>query len=853
MDTPGKRRGIFAGIPGFFRGSSTTPADQDGKKDNSDASAGALVALPPVKPTVPAPAPESPVKRASNTQMASRKILERPQGPSSKLSQSVTAADFTRLSSATPRRTNFSSAVAATPKRMPGDDPNQRPFASSTISHASTSAYRASSNIHNGSATTGRNVFLGRSSVMRRPEIPSFSPRVPANTVKQSFPPNTPGRPPRGSTADISGRGFSQSMSAELFNMRIPSPPRELTGEVLAKQVPNDTGRYGSVYADEFLERYCPPDLDEHQKRQFYCILDLRRLKYAADEVFAKKDWKINIANFAKEYEKSRSLIMLRYGLYEFKTVRPSGSVVKDWKEKHGIPDLEDEAESAVPSLKTNGGGSSKRKAEDELAQNDTALTASSSNGNKRARAPEASPVLPAKNKRKADAVGEPDENQPAKLSRPSATPQKTPSATKSVFESIANNTSTTPAKFLSSKNNFSSSTLGPKLTNGARSVFDGGVKAAPTTNIFSHLSDASKGSSGKDADSEGETSSNPDEDDSEVQEVSPSDEASAAASGGVSTPQFNAPASDKSLNGTQSTASSDGGGPSQGRSLFDRMTKGSDGQPVKLLPSGGKSPLFAAPSDKERSFGGASATPSINFGAGAASSTPATNMFAFGGGSSQPTGASIFSQQPPSANPIFGGGLAPGGGTSTGTNTPFTLGGASSLATTPATGTPEPAAELEPARGTNADGDEAPQEQISLTDGGPGEEDEVVVHEVRAKALKLVLASDSDDESTKGKEKSPWKVQGVGPLRVLKHKTSGTVRMLLRAEPRGNIALNRAVLPNVLYKVEPKGGKYVKLTTTKESGKGLETWMLQVKTADAAQALADALEANKSGNATEA
>jgi nucleoporin NUP2 len=182
--------------------------------------------------------------------------------------------------------------------------------------------------------------------------------------------------------------------------------------------------------------------------------------------------------------------------------------------------------------------------------------------------------------------------------------------------------------------------------------------------------------------------------------------------------------------------------------------------------------------------------------------------------------------------------------------DSPFTFGGASSLATTPAAGTPEPAAPSEENRGTNADGAEEPQEQISLTSGGPGEEDESVVHEIRAKALKLVTAGDdSDDDSGTTNNKNPWRTQGVGPLRVLKHKATGAVRMLLRAEPRGHVALNKLVLPNFSYRVEPAGGKYVKMTTASDDGKGLETWMLQVKTAAAAEALARVLEDNKKAN----
>jgi hypothetical protein len=1119
---------------------------------------------------------------------------------------------------------------------------------------------------------------------------------------------------------------------------------------MLAKEVPDDPNRSGSIYADEFLAHYCPPDLDEHQRRQFFCILDLRRLKYAADEVFTKKDWKVNILNFAKEYEKSRSLIMLRYGLYEFKTVRASEAVKKEWKQKHGIP-LSDDESDVVP--KTN--GTSKRKAEEELTPSSNTLMASVWGANKRARAPETS----AKNKRKADE--ELDENQPAKLQKPAPTP----SATKSFFESIANNAqSSTPAK-PAGKSLFASG-AGAKPNGAAgRSLFDTAPKPpAATSNIFGHLSDGSKGSGNEGADEESETSSNAEEEESEPQDVSQSDEQ--AASGGVSTPQF-VDTKKPTTNGT-SSASSDAGESTQGRSLFDRITRDSAGQPIRKL-SPGDGNLFAAPAAKEQSaspvkeqpaaapanntwnagtpikfaptsapafgaaapkpaassaidfgtapakkpeptaeppkeaapqnifatqaktaevagpaaapngttpnifsfgakgadasaaappafgglssgvtptttgttslfastipafgqqkdkeelkdskappatttslfgsqptataseppktnlfqtstlfgnqnktetapatqpqfgglfgkaqaaeaqaekpapslfstdatkpagnlfgatpaaaatsteepaakkfafgstdsksggslfgsaastpaaeptetkslfgatstpaapatetkslfgaaaaapaaeaknlfgggaaapatqtkslfgatapapaqeakplFGGvsieskplfgsttteskplfastttelkplfgstaagestplfasaagatepkpaglfanppaaapASSTPLFNFGAStpAASQPPAPQQsgslfggggsasftfsaggsdgstinnpfasdgtysapssfnfgsgdapssstpFTFGagaaptisfgggsdngaqqtpsfggtsgpifnfGGSSQPSGAPVFSQNPPAATSIFGNSLAPGGGTSTGTSklcirlplefivnilssdTPFTFGGASSLATTPAASTPEPSANAEDGQGTNADGDDAPQEQISLTDGGPGEEDEAAVHEVRAKAVKLVTGGDSDDESgsnaDKAKKKSPWKVQGVGPLRLLRHKTTGTVRLLLRAEPRGHVALNKVVLPEFTYKAD---NKYVKVTTASDDGKGLETWMLQVKTPAAAEALAAALEEHKKAN----
>lgn len=180
-------------------------------------------------------------------------------------------------------------------------------------------------------------------------------------------------------------------------------------------------------------------------------------------------------------------------------------------------------------------------------------------------------------------------------------------------------------------------------------------------------------------------------------------------------------------------------------------------------------------------------------------------------------------------------------------------FGGASSLATTPAAGTPEPeAAKKDDSKNETADEDGAPQDQqVSLTDGGPGEEDEEVVHEVRAKALRHNPPKpDDDDENGKdsNKKSSPWKTEGLGPLRVLKHKTTGAVRMLLRTEPSGKVAMNKLVLPNFDYAVD-KGAKWIKVTAAKDDGKGLETWMLQVRNNEFAVKLAGVLEGHKMAN----
>lgn len=1132
---------------------------------------------------------------------------------------------------------------------------------------------------------------------------------------------------------------MSKTAKSNLFAMRISSPPPELDGEELAKQVPNDPNRVGSVYADEYLSHLVPPELDDLQRRQFLCILDLRRLKYAATEIFAKKDWRVNIMNFGKEYEKSRSLIMLRYGLYEFKTVPASREVLQKWKQENNVPE-EDEEMDEAPAVKSNGNpsnfrASTKRRAEDDLTKDSDsnfAPTPSKRRVTEREPLTESSAMTSnagatpfvKKTKRGVAHLDELDENQPSKKK----------SSTLSIFEDVTNKS---PARSAASptkpapKNIFAQ----PAKTFSGQSTPSGGIKAPPSGNIFGHLSGQnSPGGSDDEEVSDAESEDGAEEETPAIQPAAPT----ATSLFGTKPSTF---ASDSSTTGSAI---------SKGPSLFDRITKGTDGDaarnmedkpaeqqpttglfsaikrpaspaaesqpqnktwnpntPIKFgattsqpgaslfgsksteptsifankpventgfkfgstetfkagdAPSFGtqvqdfakeneapkpaapslfsqaskpsepttslfgnvsKTPLFGQKSDESKpadsavppttpslfgaqsnaasttpfgkpattpgtqgepksifaslntpattlqtstpslfgtgnndksgsllfgaksddtpsatpafsgfgtqsssssslfgakstapaeekkdesapkrkkpdsdeaaavfgsgstdqpskkfSFGGGAPTsaaslppktaaaangaddagsifgaasqegaktysfgsnpsttpapatpkpaetpapvslfgnttsqpeaakaqpsifanstapstgftfgagtsnapssnlfggtsntnkttdssqpPALSFGSGGApasnsftfnsgggdqgsfknpfvtgtdaiatpsfdfgstqsqtanapfqfggpstsvippassftfgggsqpaTSAPASNSFTFGGdsqattsnasapssnmfGGAQPNGgSSLFSfgsqaQSQPTSNMfsappanaaqgIFASNLAPPAGSSTGTNTPL-FGGASSIATTPANGTPEPEAAASKkvnADEKTADEDGKPQEQISLTEGGPGEEDEEVVHEVRAKALRLVPSKADEDDKTASKDKkgtSNWKTEGLGPLRVLKHKTTGAVRILLRAEPRGNIAMNKLVLPDFDYKVD-KGAKWVKVPCAKDNGEGLETWMLQLKTNEFAVKLAGALEENKKSN----
>ncbi|KAH9439813.1 hypothetical protein MCOR02_003346 [Pyricularia oryzae] len=501
-----------------------------------------------------ATSPESPAKRASAAQMATRKIFERPQGPSSK------------LSSSTVRATNFS--AVASPRPM----------------------FRASSAAPEG----GRFQFTPRAGTPARPTNNAFR----TTTTATSAP--TPSRDFRASTTESISRGMAKVPPSELFSMKIPEPPANLTGEELARRIPQNPNRVGSIYADEYLSDLCPKDFNETQRKQFFCILDLRRLKYASDEIYIKKDWRFNILNFAKEYEKSRSLIMLRYGLYEFKSIKPSQEVVSKWKASHGIPLDDEEDDTSVPSAaltRPNGTegilSRGKRKASDEPSQS------------KRARGTEREPLsetaTPALNKGSKKRMADDDgENPPAKSQKSAPATSKTPSATKKFFEQVANSKPTSspsitvePPSASKPKPAFSSAFGATSNSSTTKSIFEASASSKSTSgklgaksNIFGHLSDTgSAQASGAENDAEDENDS---EDD--AQEASQSDDQSGAASGGVATPQPDGDLFGKKRSAggpfVSSSTSSEAGDAQSGPSLFDRVTKGDDGKPKRIFSS---------------------------------------------------------------------------------------------------------------------------------------------------------------------------------------------------------------------------------------------------------------------------
>ena len=312
------------------------------------------------------------------------------------------------------------------------------------------------------------------------------------------------------------------------------------------------------------------------------------------------------------------------------------------------------------------------------------------------------------------------------------------------------------------------------------------------------------------------------------------------------------------------------------GRSLFDRISKDKDGNPIREIPQADSQPisqtsnifgqsfksssssnLFSHPSDATSSF--TSASSKVGDSPKGDHTWKADSPIKFGN-SSNPPSVNVTSPSPskPTFAGLFGASKvnvaaeAPTKATSTVSSTPsaktpnfgFSFGlkpttaslappsnngsNTTSRATSPGATTGESANE------SNADGEDdkaEKQEQIDLTSPGPGEENEDVVLQVKAKALKWDTVT------------STWASKGVGPLRVLKNRESRLSRVLLRQDPSGRIVINFALSKSFTY--ESSQSKTVRVPFLGESGK-IETWMIKVGNDDDAKKLANALEENK-------
>ena len=429
-------------------------------------------------------------------------------------------------------------------------------------------------------------------------------------------------------------------------------------------------------------------------------------------------------------------------------------------------------------------------------------------------------------------------------------------------------------------------------------SVLDGHISGQPLSGgLFFHLSDADSGADSGQADEDSVSTSDPEEDSENRDPNYDPDEESGSGPGtpveetgvGIASTKkqtSSAPVSSVSPTPGGQLGISNSGTSTPGRSLFDRIQMDSNGKPVRQLstedqentppaattnvfnpfsslsqtspapanhtwnpntpilfanttpsPSGSVTPTRPPTSNF---FGNTTPTPSANTNPTVSiteatpTRAPTSNMFGNINSGSTPNSpfSGLFgsSSQPPTSGGPTSGGVGFNFGQPSATSSLFPSAAAStttSRATSP---------------GNTTDGDSAAEdpdaenhEQLDLTSDGPGTEEEEKIYEVRAKATKWI--------AKEGDTPGAWKAMGVGFLRVFKHKETGATRVVLRAEPRGHIALNKALLANVDYKAD---NKTVKLLAAADVENGLETWILQVKTPEMAEALAKVLESNK-------
>ncbi|TQB76093.1 hypothetical protein MPDQ_000857 [Monascus purpureus] len=116
-------------------------------------------------------------------------------------------------------------------------------------------------------------------------------------------------------------------------------------------------------------------------------------------------------------------------------------------------------------------------------------------------------------------------------------------------------------------------------------------------------------------------------------------------------------------------------------------------------------------------------------------------------------------------------------------------------------------------AEGTEPGDAAEPLPQVDLARSTAGEENEDLVLETRARGLKI-------------KPGAGWESQGVGYLRVLKHRTTSRSRIILRADPSGKVVLNTALNKAIDYSAS---GNNVRFFVPQAEGPP-EQWALRVK-----------------------
>lgn len=131
---------------------------------------------------------------------------------------------------------------------------------------------------------------------------------------------------------------------------------------------------------------------------------------------------------------------------------------------------------------------------------------------------------------------------------------------------------------------------------------------------------------------------------------------------------------------------------------------------------------------------------------------------------------------------------------------------------------TPTPLSTQASGADTTTSGDATPDEEsapgaiFDMTNANAGEEDEEVAFECRARAFKLATG---------------WASQGTGVVRLLKHPATGRSRIVLRADPGGNVILNTLLKKEFDYSRQQNSVQFMVPQANNEKP---EHWAIRVK-----------------------
>lgn len=318
-------------------------------------------------------------------------------------------------------------------------------------------------------------------------------------------------------------------------------------------------------------------------------------------------------------------------------------------------------------------------------------------------------------------------------------------------------------------------------------SIFESSSQPVPASqNIFGRISSTTPQPAGDDNDSDASDDAKP---------KSPKRPASVSFNGEVDDAKADEHTSKRSKatqNGDTGKSSLDTPIPeptaAAGRSLFDRIDS-----PTPSLAS-------PKPSSNGINFGASTTSNSANPFASLGAKSQTSQLFgaSFNTGSPQPTSASSPAATDNTWKPSTPIKFAP--------DTNSTSAQASTEASAQTSG-----AENATSGAATPDEEGAPGSFFDMSSGNAGEEEETVEYECRARAFKL---------------NTSWASQGTGIVRLLKHPGTGRARIILRAEPSGNIILNALLKKELDY---AKTTNSVQFMVPQVDGKP-EQWAIRVK-----------------------